>query len=116
MMLLIPGGIKMTVIPSNDIEVNQTVTLRCELDPNPKPPIIVSFENNFTEKLCFLEHSHGKCITTPDTCVTGYNASCHNETLYSLQVSVPWKWNGASIYCQTLFSKSELVVFSVKGM
>lgn len=115
-MLLIPGGIKLTVIPSNDVEVNQTVTLRCDLDPNPTPPIIVSFKNNFTEKLCFIEHSHGKCITTPDTCVTGYNASCHNETLYSLQVSVPWKWNGASFYCQTLFSKSELVAFSVKGM
>uniref|UniRef100_K1Q702 Uncharacterized protein n=1 Tax=Magallana gigas TaxID=29159 RepID=K1Q702_MAGGI len=108
------SGIKLTVSPSNDVEVNQTVTLRCELDPNPKPPITVSFEINYLAKLCLLEHSNGKCITTPDTCVTGNNASCHNETLYSLQVSVPWNWNGASIYCQSLFSKSELVVFDVK--
>lgn len=114
--MLIPGGIKLTVSPSNDVEVNQTVTLTCELDPYPSTPIIVSFENNFTEKLCFLEHSNGTCITTSDTCVTGYNASCHNEALYSLQVDVPWNWNGASIYCRTQFSKSELVVFAVKGM
>eukprot|EP00105_Crassostrea_gigas_P024740 XP_011445100.2 PREDICTED: uncharacterized protein LOC105340627 [Crassostrea gigas] len=109
------AGITLTVSPSNDVEVNQTVTLTCQLDPNPYPPVIVAFANNFTDILCSLEYSNGKCINTSDACLTGYNASFHNETLYSLQVPVSWNWNGLSLYCQNLTSKSNSVLLDVKG-
>ena len=34
---------KLTVIPSGDVAENQSVTLQCELNPNPPTPIVVSF-------------------------------------------------------------------------
>lgn len=104
----------MTVIPSNDVEVNQTVTLRCDLDPNPKPPIIVSFVINSTV-LCTLEPRNGTCFDTLTKCETPYNASCSNETLYSMQVTVPWNWSGVAVDCKTFYNRSNLVVFTVKG-
>lgn len=106
-------GITLTVSPSNDVEVNQTVTLTCELDPNPTPPIIVFFVNNSTV-LCTLEHRNGTCFDTLTKCETAYNASCSNETLYSIQVTVPWNWSGVAVDCKTFYNRSNLVVFTVK--
>uniref|UniRef100_K1PV43 Uncharacterized protein n=1 Tax=Magallana gigas TaxID=29159 RepID=K1PV43_MAGGI len=90
------------------------VTLTCELDPNQSPPIHVSFESD-KNSLCYLEPSYGNCKNTSNSCITRYTASCHNETTYILQLTVPWNWNGMRVHCQTLYDRSNYVVFAVKG-
>lgn len=111
----IPAAITLTVNPSYDVKVNQMVTLTCELDPNQSPPIHVSFESD-KNSLCYLEPSYGNCKNTSNSCITRYTASCHNETTYILQLTVPWNWNGMRVHCQTLYDRSNYVVFAVKGM
>nr|XP_022286587.1 hemicentin-1-like isoform X2 [Crassostrea virginica] len=107
------AGITLTVIPSNDVAENQTVTLQCELDPNPIPPIIVSFSVK-SSTLCQLEPSNGVCRNTTDSCRIIYNAFCPSETRYSIQVNVTRAWSGASVVCRTVYEQSNKVVFSVK--
>eukprot|EP00105_Crassostrea_gigas_P033721 XP_011457195.1 PREDICTED: B-cell receptor CD22 [Crassostrea gigas] len=107
------AAITLTVNPSYDVKVNQMVTLTCELDPNQSPPIHVSFESD-KNSLCYLEPSYGNCKNTSNSCITRYTASCHNETTYILQLTVPWNWNGMRVHCQTLYDRSNYVVFAVK--
>nr|XP_022287393.1 hemicentin-1-like isoform X3 [Crassostrea virginica] len=111
--LFATAGITLTVIPSNDVAENQTVTLQCELDPNPIPPFIVSFFVK-SSTLCQLEPSNGVCRNTTDPCRIIYNAFCPSETRYSIQVNVTRAWSGASVVCQTIYEQSNKVVFSVK--
>uniref|UniRef100_K1QLL3 Uncharacterized protein n=1 Tax=Magallana gigas TaxID=29159 RepID=K1QLL3_MAGGI len=108
-------GITLTVSPSNNVEVHQVVTLQCELDPNSVPPILVIFSVKPTTTLCVLEPLNGTCKYSQSSCLSTYNASCSNETVFSIQVNVPQSWNGASICCQTIYATSNYVNFSVKG-
>ena len=115
MLLFISAGITLTVIPSYDVEENQNVTLQCELDPGPIPPIVVSFSIN-SSILCQLEPSNGVCKNTTAHCKTTYTASCPSDTRYSIQVNVTRAWSGSSVVCQTLYEQSNIVVISVKGI
>lgn len=108
------AGITLTVSPSNNVEVHQVVTLQCELDPNSVPPILVIFSVKPTTTLCVLEPLNGTCKYSQSSCLSTYNASCSNETVFSIQVNVPQSWNGASICCQTIYATSNYVNFSVK--
>lgn len=99
-------------IPSKE---NQNVTLQCELDPDPIPPIIVSFIVD-SSALCQLEPSNGVCKTSTNLCRSLYNASCPSDTRYSIQVNVSRAWSGSSVVCQTIYNQSNRVVFSVKGI
>lgn len=114
-MIFFSVGITFTVHPSNIVEVNEVVTLQCALDPNPTPPVVVYFSYDLGEILCLLEPYNGVCKNTPSSCVTRYNGSCSNETLYSMQVNVPWTWNGISLSCNSLFSKSNTINLTVTG-
>lgn len=117
MLYFILAGITLTVIPSNVVAVNQSVTLQCELDPNPLFPIVVSFRiESPSSTLCQLEPSNGVCKKTTDPCGTLYNASCPSDTRYSIQVTVSKKWNNVAVACQTVYNRSNIVVFSVKGI
>lgn len=102
-MIFFSVGITFTVHPSNIVEVNEVVTLQCALDPNPTPPVVVYFSYDLGEILCLLEPYNGVCKNTPSSCVTRYNGSCSNETLFSMQVNVPWTWNGISLSCKSFF-------------
>lgn len=110
------AGITLTVSPSNIVEVNQVVTLQCELDTNPLPPIIARFVDNQRNTLCTLEPKNASCKNTTDPCLTQYKAFCTNETVFSIQVNIPMAWNGASIYCDSIYSRSNTVRFTVIGM
>ncbi|XP_078316005.1 cell adhesion molecule 2-like isoform X3 [Crassostrea virginica] len=107
-------GLNLTITPSRNVEVNQSVTLHCELDPNPPPPVVVIFslQSPFTT-LCVVEPWNGECKNTPDPCRNLYNASCPSDTRYSIQVKVPMDWNGASVVCETFFERSNSIIFSV---
>ncbi|XP_078323846.1 neural cell adhesion molecule 1-like isoform X4 [Crassostrea virginica] len=118
-MVHMTAGIALTVLPSSNVAVNQTMTLRCELEPNPTLPIVVYFEkrnsiSSSPEILCSLEPQSGVCKNSADDCRIRYNASCPSDTLYIIQVKVLQTWNGQSISCRTVYTKSELVVISVK--
>lgn len=115
-MVPIVAGITLTVSPSSNVEVNQTVTLRCALDPNPAPPVVVIFKSgiDLMTILCVLEPNNGTCKNT-SFCSTCYNyANCLNGTVFSIEINVPKSWNGTSIQCQTVFSTSNYINFSVK--
>lgn len=113
----ISAGITLTVIPSNDVKVNQSVELQCELDTIPSPPVIVSFKiQSPSSNVCTLEPNYGECQNTSDPCITRYNASCPSTTRYSIQVIVPSNWNNVSVVCQTLYQKSNSAVFFVEGI
>lgn len=114
-MIFFSVGITFTVHPSNIVEVNEVVTLQCALDPNPTPPVVVYFSYDLGEILCLLEPYNGVCKNTPSSCVTRYNGSCSNETLFSMQVNVPWTWNGISLSCKSFFSKSNTINLTVTG-
>lgn len=116
MRLIFSAGITLTVHPSNIVEVNQMVTLQCSLNPNPTPPVVVNFAGGLGNIICTLEPNNGVCKNTTDFCLSRYNASCSNEIVFSIQVNVPSIWNGVSIYCSTLYSKSNNVNFNVTGM
>lgn len=120
MMFIVSASITLTVSPSPYFEVNQTATFRCALDPNPNLPVIVSFISglNIRNTLCVLEPYNGTCKNTPgsQTCLTRYNASCLNETVFSIHLNVPQSWNGTSIYCQSVYSTSNYINFSVRGI
>lgn len=117
MLCFILAGITLRVIPSNVVSVNQSVTLQCELDPNPLFPIVVSFRiDSPSTILCHLEPSNGVCKKTTDPCGTLYNASCPSDTRYRIQVTVSKNWNDVPVVCQTLYNRSNKVVFSVKGI
>ena len=107
------------VIPSGLFAENQSVTLQCELNPNPPTPIVVSFiirlSSSNQSSLCALELSNGVCKETPNPCRITYNASCPNDTLYKIHVAVSRSWNGASVFCKTRYNWGDSVVFSVKG-
>ena len=78
-------GITSTVIPSNRVTVNQTVTLQCILDPNPTPPVYVSFDIQSPHStVCSMEPSFGVCTNTPNPCIDMYNASCPGIGMKSL--------------------------------
>ena len=112
----ISDGITLTVIPSNRVTVNQTVTLQCMLDPNPTPPVYVFFEIQSPHStVCSLEPSFGVCKNTPNPCIDMYSASCPSDTQYSIQVTVPWDWNEKSVACRTVYNQSNTVIFSVMG-
>ncbi|XP_022287174.2 nephrin-like [Crassostrea virginica] len=114
-MVYIAAGITLTVIPSNDVKVNHSVELQCELDTNPSPPVIVSFNiQSPSSTFCTLEPNNGECQNTEDPCITRYNASCPSSTRYSIQVIVPSNWNTVSVVCQSLYQKSNSVVFFVE--
>lgn len=94
------------------------MTLRCALDPNPAPPVVVYFKSgiDLMTILCVLEPNNGTCKNT-SVCSTRYNyANCLNGTVFSIEINVPKSWNGTSIQCQTFFSTSNYINFSVKGM
>lgn len=115
-MVIFSVGITLTVNPSNIIEVNQVVILHCALDPNPTPPVVVFFSDDLGKSLCSLEPYNGVCKnTSSSSCVTRYNGSCSNETEFSMQVNVPWTWNGKSLSCNSFYSKSNTVNFTVTG-
>ena len=110
-------GLNLTITPSRNVDVNQSVTLHCELDPNPPPPVVVIFSlQSPSTTLCAMEPWNGVCKKTPDPCRNLYNASCPSDTRYSIQLRVPMDWNGASVVCETFLERSNSVVFSVKGM
>lgn len=73
---------------------------------------------NIRNILCVLEPYNGTCKNTPgyQTCLTRDNASCINETVFSIHVNVSQSWNGTSIYCQFLYSTSNHINVLVKGM
>lgn len=114
-MLNFSAGITLTVSPSNIIEVNEVVTLQCELDTNPLSPIIARFAAN-RNTLCVLEPKNGSCKNTTDPCLTQYKAFCPSETVFTIQVNVSMTWNGGSIYCDSIYSRSNTVNFTVIGM
>lgn len=82
----------MKVTPSNEVTVNQKVTLLCEFDSNP----IVAVFNIDSQIFCQLD---GTCDST--ACSSVYNASCPSDTQYNIQVTVPQSWNGKSVFCQS---------------
>lgn len=88
-MIFFSVGITFTVHPSNIVGVNEVVTLQCALDPNPTPPVVVYFSYDLGEILCLLEPYNGVCKNTPSSCVTRYNGSCSNETLYGTEYLYP---------------------------
>ena len=107
------GDITLKVHPSNDVAVNQPVTLLCELDSN---PIILTFKiESETDNFCVLESKNGMCITS--SCSVGFNANCPSNTRYSIQVLVPQSWNGESVFCQSVPSgqRSNAIIFRVTG-
>lgn len=114
-MVFFTVGITFTVNPSNIVEVNQVVTLQCALDPNPTPPVVVFFSDDLGKTLCLLEPYNGVCKNTSSSCVIRYNGSCSNETLFSIQVKVPLTWNGISLSCKSIFSKSNTINLTVTG-
>lgn len=115
-MLNFSAGITLTASPSNIIEVNEVVTLQCELDTNPLPPIIARFAVSQRNTLCVLEPKSGSCKNTTDPCLTQYKAFCPSETVFTIQVNVSMTWNGGSIYCDSIYSRSNTVNFTVIGM
>lgn len=117
MFTLISAGITITATPSNNVRVNEVVTLTCELNPNPTPPVVVNFFIDKLEVLCTLEPQNGKCKDTGDICLNMYNASCPTITTFSLRFRFPQKWNGISVDCSSYYSRSENKVnFTVTGM
>ena len=109
----------MTVSPSNDVAVNQSVTLHCQLGPNPFQPIVANFEynnNSHKNQLCTLEPDKGVCKNTSNTCRDRYNANCPSDTQFSIQLNVPREWNGNNVICRSAYNKSDPVVFYVKGI
>lgn len=114
-MVFFSVGITFTVNPSNIVEVNEVVTLQCAVDSNPTPSVVVFFSYDFGKLLCSLEPYNGVCKNASSSCVTRYNGSCSNETLFSMQVNVPWTWNGISLSCKSFFSKSNTINLTVTG-
>lgn len=114
-MVFFSVGITFTVHPSNIVEVNEVVTLQCALDPNPTPPVVVFFSYDFGKILCSLEPYNGVCKNASSSCVTRYNGSCSNETVFSMQVNVSWTWNGKSLSCNSLYSNSNTINLTVTG-
>ena len=107
----------LTVFPSNDVVVNQRVTLLCELDSDTDPPFLAIFYIQPPySRLCALEPRTGVCKNTTDPCRTLYNASCPSNTRYSIQVNVSQNWNNVSVVCQSLFDQSNRVIFFVRGI
>nr|XP_022323486.1 hemicentin-2-like isoform X4 [Crassostrea virginica] len=90
------GGSTLTVTPSNEVAVNQRVTLLCEFDSN---PVVAQFNKvPQTNPFCQLAEKGGACMTTD--CSIGYNLSCPSNTRYSIQVTVTQSWNGETVFCQ----------------
>lgn len=117
MFTLISAGITITATPSNNVRVNEVVTLTCELNPNPVPPVVAKFFIDKFEVMCTLEPQNGKCKDTGDICLNMYNASCPTITTFSLRFRFPQKWNGISVDCSSTYSRSENEVnFTVTGM
>lgn len=112
----ISDSLRLTVKPSNNVAVNQSVTLQCNEDPNESTPLVVIFRIQTQGiTLCVLEPTDGACRNTTNPCITRYNASCAGPTRYSIQVTVPKDWNGMSVDCQTLIARSNSIVFFVTG-
>ena len=110
------AGVNLTVIPSSYVDVNQSVTLLCNIGPEPPFLLFASFRlQNPASTLCSLEPNNGGCKNTTDPCRIQYNASCPSDTKYSIQVYVPSDWNGVSVICQSLLENSNSVTFFVKG-
>nr|XP_022323489.1 hemicentin-1-like isoform X2 [Crassostrea virginica] len=105
------GSVTLTVTPSNEVAVNQRVTLLCEFDSN---PYVAQFNIiSQTNPFCQLEEKGGVCMTAD--CSIGYNLSCPSNTRYSIQVTVPQSWNGESVRCQSVINgeKSSNITFRV---
>lgn len=111
--LYISGSVTLTITPSNEVAVNQRVTLLCEFDSDPYVAQfnIISQASTF----CQLEESGGTCLKT--SCSIGYNVSCPSNKRYSIQVTVPQSWNGETVFCQSAISseKSNNITFQVTG-
>lgn len=105
----------LTVSPSSTTyDVNQWVTLDCDVPPT--IPIVVTFvfkRENTTE--CNLEQSNGGCKNVSDSCTRFYNATCLNDTHFSLKVKVPQTWNRMNISCRDVYTFSESILFQVNG-
>ena len=113
--LIFSVGVNLTVIPSSNVDVNQSVTLLCDISPEPPFLFAIFRLQNPASTLCLLEPNNGGCKNTTDPCRIQYNASCPSDTKYSIQVYVPSNWNGVSVICQSLFDDSNSVTFFVKG-
>ena len=93
------------------------MTLQCELDANSSAAPIVSFEiQSPFSTICTLDANHGECRNTSDPHVNIFNASCPSTTRCNIQVIVPLNWNNVAVLCQSLYKKSNNVVFFVDGM
>lgn len=95
------GGV-LTIIPSNYVEVNHLVTLKCKLAPESGFPYYAAFGIGDTDALCTLESVGGNCKPTSTNCETLYNASCPSSFEYSLQVNVSKNLNGVSLRCTSV--------------
>lgn len=109
-LIFISGSVTLNVTPSNEVTVNQKVTLLCEFDSN---PIVAQFniESHFSS-FCQLDRT---CDST--ICSSVYNASCPSDTQYNIQVTVPRSWNGESVFCQSAVGgrRSNSINFRVTG-
>lgn len=106
-------NVTFSISPSSVVDVNQTVTLQCDLDPNPLYPIVVRFKTtaHFDIGLCELEPNNGVCLKP---CRDNYTALCPNNTQYSIEVTVPRNWSGVALFCQTNYGRSNYVNIYVK--
>ena len=112
--------LRLSVLPSSKVTVNQSVTLLCELDTYLSPPFNVSFvlvsPSFIVSDVCTLELKSWECMNTTYLCMNLYDAACLSTTQYSMKVNVPSNWSGASVLCRTFNETSNNIVFFVEGM
>lgn len=101
--------------PSQNVEVNTVVKMKCDVDQTEAGPVVVAFKTT-TQSLCSLEFKEGTCKNTSDPCLSKYNASCTGVRNYSIQFPVPFAWNEHGLWCNTIYSESDKVFLSVTGL
>lgn len=105
----------MTLSPSQNVEVNTVVKMKCDVDQTELAPVFVAFYKN-TQSLCSLEFEDGTCKNTSDACLSKFSASCTGVRNYSIQFPVPFAWNEHGLWCKTIYSESDKVFLSVTGL
>lgn len=103
--------VKLTVTPSQNVEANESVLLKCEADSYDGLPVM-NFIKEPQFALCTLEYRNGQC-KDPTTCLTQSSASCYNETVFSIRVPIPFDWNGKKLWCSTALVKSNNIILTV---